>query len=105
MVKMVQLNEYKFSSKRSEMKLIHKIVFRKEINLVKDVCKKLEITEGELLELLETTALNIYKLMKENYLIKDVFKKLVLEYKDINKKEIYITAIKKATLLKSVKWN
>lgn len=87
------------------MKLIHKIVFRKEINLVKDVCNKLEITEGELLKLLETTALNIYKLMKENYLIEDIFKKLVIEHKDINKKEIYITAIKKVILLNSVKRN
>lgn len=80
------------------MRLIHKIVFRKEIRLVKDVSKKLEITEDELLELLGTTALNIYELTKENCLIEKAFKQLILEYQDLDKRDSYIEIIK--TILK-----
>ncbi|MCT7643863.1 transcriptional regulator [Aliarcobacter butzleri] len=81
------------------MKLIHKIlslILKKEETIVEKVCKELGITQNELAELLEIPSLNIYQLTKGNFssLIKIQLEQLIINHKDINKKNTCINKIK-----------
>ncbi len=78
--------------------------FKRKETLLEKLCKELKITQDELSKLLKVELLIVYQWSKGKYsnVIKDLLECLLLNHKDIEKKELCIKAIQKVVLLESI---